>query len=103
MTPERLTFRQILDETRVESASSAWERAQLASRLRHSYARLGNRRAAQLIGEVKARSLNRVARIIPGQVRITIDHNFQIGLISVRWPGHGSLHLPAGSQIGLDD
>jgi hypothetical protein len=47
------------------------------------------------MGELKARCVARVAEILPEQVRVTIDRDYQVGLISVRWPGHGRLHLPA--------
>jgi hypothetical protein len=49
------------------------------------------------MSEIKIRCLDRVADILPGEVRVTLDDDLQIGLISIRWPGHGRLHLPAGS------
>jgi hypothetical protein len=49
------------------------------------------------MGELKARCLTRVAELLPAEVRVTIDHDYQIGLVSVHWPGHGRLHLPAGN------
>jgi hypothetical protein len=97
MKPRRPTFREILDQSRVETAAAAWERARLASRLRRSLALLGKPRSARLLGALKACCLDRVADILPGEVRVKIDSDFQIGLVSVRWPGHGRLHLPAGS------
>lgn len=99
MKSHRRTFRQILEQSRTEAATSAWERAKVASRLRHGFATLGNRRAARLMGALKARCLARVAEILPAEVRVTIDDDFQVGLVSVRWPGHGRLHLPAGSSM----
>lgn len=101
MTPQhRLTFRQILENSRVETATVAWERATAASRLRYGLASVGHHRGAEKLGKLKARYLERVVEILPEQVRVTIDQDYQVGLLSVRWPGHGRLHLPAGSLIG---
>jgi hypothetical protein len=98
MTPQhRLTFRQILGNSRVETATTAWERASVASRLRHGLVSVGHHRGARRLGELKARCLERVVEILPEQVRVTIDNDYQVGLISVRWPGRGRFHLPADS------
>jgi len=100
LTPQhRLTFRQILEESRVETATAAWERATAASRLRHGLVSVRHRRGAQKLGELKALCLGRVGEILPGQIRVTIDNDYQVGLVSVRWPGHGRLHLPAGTLM----
>jgi hypothetical protein len=99
MKTQRQTFRQILQESRVEAATAAWDRARVASRLRHDLAATGSRLAARLMGELKARCVARVAEILPVEVRVTIDDDYQVGLVSVHWPGHGRLHLPAGSPI----
>jgi hypothetical protein len=100
MTPKhRLTFQEIQEKSRVETATVAWERATAASHLRHTLVSVGRHRGARKLGELKARCLERAVEILPGQVRVTIDQDFQVGLVSVRWPGHGRLHLPAGSRI----
>ena len=99
MRTQRQTFHQILEASRVEAATAAWDRARVASRLRHGLAAMGRGRAARLMGELKDRCLTRAAEILPGEVRVTIDHDYQVGLVSVQWPGHGRLHLPAGSLI----
>jgi hypothetical protein len=98
MKPQRaLTFNQMLDKSRVECAITVWDRAKIASLLRHKFATSGNHRGARLMAALKARCLERVVQIIPKEVHITIDHDYQVGLVSVRWFGHGRLHLPAGS------
>jgi hypothetical protein len=100
MTPKhRLTFREILEESRVEAATAAWDRATAASLLRHGLVSVGHARGARELAELKGRCLERVVGILPGQVRVTIDDDYQVGLVSVRWPGHGRLHLPAGSLM----
>lgn len=97
MKSQRQSFRKILEASRLEAAAVAWERGRHASQLRHGVVRLGHYRAARLLGEIKTRCLTRAAEILPNEVTVTIDNDFQIGLISVRWAGHGRLHLPAGS------
>lgn len=100
MTPQhRLTFRQILEKSRVETATAAWERATAASRLRHGLMSAGHRRGARKLGDLKARCLGQAVEILPGQIRVTIDNDYQVGLVSIRWPGHGRHHLPAGSLM----
>ena len=38
------------------------------------------------MGKFKARCLERVVEILPRQFRVTIDRDYQVGLVSVRWP-----------------
>jgi hypothetical protein len=92
---QHLTFREILEMSRLEAATIAWDRGEIASRLRHELARSGNLRDASLMGEIKARCLARAAEILPEQVRVTIDDDLYIGLVSVRFRGRGRLHLAA--------
>jgi hypothetical protein len=99
MRTQRQTFRQILEGSRVKTATAAWERAIAASRLRHALVAVGQQRGARKLGELKARCLERVVEILPGQIRATLDVGYQIGLVSVHWPGHGRLHLPAGHPM----
>ena len=94
--PRRPTFHQVLERSRAEAAAVLWEGAVTASRLRHELIRLGHWRAARQAGEIKTRYLERLAEILPGEVTVTIDRDYCIGLTSVRWPGHGRLHLAAG-------
>jgi hypothetical protein len=60
---------------------------------------MGHHRGARKLGELKARCLERVVEILPGQIRATLDIDYQIGLVGVHWPGHGRLHLPAGNLM----
>ena len=99
MRTQRQTFCQILEESRVETATAAWDRATAASRLRHGLVAVGHHRGARKLGELKARCLERVVEILPGQIRATLDIDHQIGLVSVHWPGQGRLHLPAGNLM----
>jgi hypothetical protein len=90
----RATFRDILDASRQEAAASAWERAQVASRLRHDAAARGNWRDARRLAQIKRDAIQLVACILPERLKVTLDAEFQIGLVSVRLEGHGRLHLP---------
>jgi hypothetical protein len=99
MNSHRRTFRQIIEESRVETATAAWKRAAAASNLRHFLNSVGHHRWAREMGKLKARCLERVVEILPEQVQVTIDDNYPIGLVIVDWARHGRLHLPAGSPI----
>jgi hypothetical protein len=93
----RPTFRQHLEETHIEAAIFAWDRATAASRLRHGLVAQGRRRDARMMGELKARCLGRAREILPGEVRVTTDTDYLVGMVSVPWRGHGRRHLPTGS------
>jgi hypothetical protein len=99
MRTQRQTFSQILEASRVQAATAAWDRARLASRLRHYFVAMGKGRSGRMMGQLKNRCLTRAAEILPNEVRVTIDTDYQIGLVSVRWPGHGRLHLAPASLM----
>jgi hypothetical protein len=90
------TFRRMVEEIRVQTAEAAWERAEVASKLRHAtYAT--DKKAAARFAVLKERAIDRAIDILPEQIRITLDADYHIGMLSIRWPGHGLLHLPADS------
>lgn len=93
-TKRSLTFNQIREATRVASAQVVWERAKRLSAMRHAMLAQGDRRAARLLGERKARCLAHAAALAPEHVHVSIDDDYLVGMLSVRWPGHGRLHLP---------
>lgn len=88
------TFRQILNDAAPAAAERVWERAVVLSQLRRACRARGDRRAARRLGHQKARCLARAAAILPQEVRVAIDSDYQIGMLSIRWRGHGRLHLP---------
>ena len=92
-----VTFREILESSRHQAAASAWERARQASSLRHHAAARGDRQAAHLLSQLKIEAIRLAAFLPPEQVKVTIDGDNQIGLLSIRFQGHGRLHLPATS------
>lgn len=91
----RMTFREILIQTRAAAAESAWRRATIASSLRRVLAARGDRRGAARLAEAKMAALRLVATLLPEQVKLTVDDDYQVGLVSIRWRGHGRFHLPA--------
>jgi hypothetical protein len=99
MQMHKTTFRQILTTTREAAAISAWDRAQYASTLRHAAVARGNRRAARRLAEIKHEAIRIAALVFPEQVKITLDTDYQVGLLSIRFNGHGRLHLPADSTF----
>lgn len=92
---KRMTFNEILENTRKQAAETAWDRAAEASRLRHLLRANRKFAAARSCGEIKARALQLAASLLPESVRITIDGDRHIGLLSVRWKGRGCFHLPS--------
>lgn len=98
-TNHRPTFRELLEQTRKAAAGLAWERAKLASSMRHYAAVTGQRRAARALASVKRRAVTRVISLLPGTIRVSVDEDYHVGLLSIGWRGHGRLHLPADTQL----
>lgn len=96
----RVTFRQIVEESRSDAAASAWERAKFASGLRHIEAKIGRHKNAQRLAEWKARAVRLALSLLPEQIHVTIDNDYQVGLLSISWKGRGRLHLPADTYLG---
>lgn len=88
------SFREILSITRAVAAASAWERARQASALRHVAKVRGDWQAANRLAQMKKEAIRLVAFLVPEQLKVTIDSDNQVGLLSVRLDGHGRLHLP---------
>lgn len=98
----RPTFQDILERCKPDAAASAWERAKLASRLRHAAAECGLKQSMSRLSEIKLKAIRTAVAIAPDRIRTTIDDENQIGLLSVRWPGHGQMHLPLQSRLDPD-
>ena len=92
----RKTFCDILAETRRQSAAAAWNRAQFASQFRHMASASHQSRAAATMATVKAEAIRRAVSLLPDEILVTIDSDYQIGMCSIRWKNRGWLHLPAG-------
>ncbi|HEY3324984.1 MAG TPA: hypothetical protein VGP72_31310 [Planctomycetota bacterium] len=96
------TFSSILNTTRDKCAERAWQRARLASQLRHIAADGGRSRAASMLGRIKQRAILRVIALSPVGLRVATDRHRYVGLPSISWAGHGRLHLPAKFACRLD-
>jgi len=95
----RPTFRQILEDSRIDAAEAAWSRARVISRMRHHERRAQHRRSANRLAKLKASAVQLALSLAPERITVTIDDDYQVGLLSVRWPGHGKLHLPANTRF----
>ena len=95
----RRTFCELAAECRRAAARRAWERARLASVLRRDAQDKGSRKAARVLGRIKHAAIARASELAPEQVRVTLDTDFHVGLLSVRFDGHGRLHLPAAAEM----
>lgn len=96
-----ITFREILESSREQAATSAWKRARCASRLRHLAVARGDRQAARRLSELKREAIRLAAFVLPEKVKVTIDGDYHVGLVSVCLEGHARLHLPAGSVVSV--
>lgn len=88
------TLRDILEDTREESARRAWDRAILASDCRHDAVRRGRGRLGAYLSGVKISAARRAYELAPERIRIGIDGDYQVGMVSVTWEGGQRMHLP---------
>jgi hypothetical protein len=95
----RTTFCQIVAASTDDAAKSAWGRAKLASQLRHVAVAQGRRGAARRLAVLKRDAIRHVLHLKPKSVRLGLDNEYQVGLLSVHWPGHGKLHLPSNTDL----
>lgn len=91
------TFREHLEALRVANAARAFTRGQVASSLRHCAMEATRKRSAKQLGRVKQAALQVAVAIAPDVVRVGIDDEFHVGLLSIAFPGRGRLHLPLTS------
>jgi hypothetical protein len=96
----RITFREIVEEARPAAAEAAWTRATLTSRLRHLVAAAGRQHAARRLSKLKSDAIRLAMSLAPNRIRVAIDSDYQVGLVSVRCLGRGMLHLPADAHLG---
>lgn len=91
---KRITFAETLEIARKPAAESAWNRARVASSLRFSLNGNKNFKARVILGILKKEALRIAVNLNPKEIIVGIDDDYQIGMLSVRWKGHGSYHLP---------
>ena len=93
-------FKQIVEMTRIASSSVAWEKAKIASDLRHLFLNQKNYPAGNIMGLIKKNSLLVAAKLNPA-ITIGIDSDYQIGMLSIR-NGKMRLHLPLECSSEFD-
>lgn len=93
------SFQQMVEDSREDAAERTWAKAKTISGMRHAALKSGKRRQAKALAAIKARLIKRTIEILPDQVKIAVDDDYLVGLLSIRWKGHGKLHLPAATQL----
>lgn len=88
------TFREQLEQVRLDNARRAFERGLSASQLRLLAASSGRGHSARVLAKLKQSALFAAFAIAPEVVRVGIDGDRHIGLLTVSFPGRGRLHLP---------
>jgi len=88
------TFHDHLEALRLENAARAFSRGRLASELRHCAAATSQRRSARTLSRLKQEALRAAFEIAPDCVRVGLDDDLHVGMLSVAFPGMGRLHLP---------
>ena len=83
----------------MKSAARAFQRAQMASRLRHALVQQG-RRGARLLADIKLAAARRARELAPEMAVIGIDGSYQIGLLTLRWHGLGAMHVMDRRSLG---
>lgn len=101
MATQKHTFSDILEESRMQAAKKAWEKAQLASTLRHEMQRLGNFKAVKCLAQIKAGSIVLAVALAPEMITIKPDYYKKTNHIclGVKFRGQGALHLPNDYEI----
>ena len=97
---QKKTFVMILEERRIVSAINAWEKAQMASALRHQANKKYCCRTARIFSTIKAANVRRVLELAPELIRIVMADDIQ-GLLSVRFNDGSRLHLPVDPAIPM--
>ena len=86
-------FKEIVEQNRISSSEIAWEKAKMASDLRHLFNRK-NFEAGNAMGLIKKNSLLLAAKLNPA-ITIGINSSFQIGIFFIT-NGEKNLHFPLG-------
>lgn len=93
-TEQRPTFQDQLKALRWDNAGRAFQRGRLASELRHCAAAASQRRTARVLSQLKQDAVRAALAIAPDLVRVGLDDDLHIGLLTIAFPGQGRMHLP---------
>ena len=94
---KKTTFAEILNDTKAKASESAWNRARLASGLRHLCFKQHNHKASNLFGLIKKEALKLAASLNPAEITVGMDDTYQVGMLSIRWKQE-RFHLPLRSS-----
>lgn len=97
---KKTTFADILNDTKAEASKSAWNRARLASELRHLFFKQHNHKASNLFGLIKKEALILAVALNPAEITVGMDDTYQIGMLSVRWKQE-RFYLPLRSSCDI--
>lgn len=92
-----MTFKDILESSRLKCAEAAYDRALTASKMRRMAASCGHGKSARALAGIKATAANRAVVLAPEKVLIGED----IGMPTVHWKGKAGMHVPNTSTDGL--
>jgi hypothetical protein len=90
----------IIEQTRKRAAASLWEKAQIASNLRHSLVQANDKAGARAVSRIKQTAVFRASQIAPDLVSVVPDHADKT-LFSVSFRHRGRLHVPMERFIGV--
>lgn len=90
---KRITFAETLKLTKPKASESAWNRARLASELRHLCFKQNNHQASNRLGLIKKEALKLAHALNPSEITVGMDDTYQIGMLSIRWKQE-RFHLP---------
>jgi hypothetical protein len=94
----RPTFAQVLQATRQDAAERAWDRAEMASALRHAAIAKGRFRVAHRLGEVKHGCIVRAMELAKARVRVRTHSVRGMRLWSIKLLRR-ALYLPLSMQL----
>ena len=97
---KKTTFAEILKDTKAKASESAWNRARLASGLRHLCFKQHNHKASKLFGLIKKEALKLALYLNPAEITIGLDDSYQVGLLSIRFKQE-RFHLPLRSSCDI--
>src|SRR5207249_4908828 len=80
----RITFAEWVELERSKATAHAWDKARLASALRHAARASGYRRAARRFAELKVAAVQSVLRLSPDQFKLGLHRVGGHRLVSVR-------------------
>ena len=97
---KKTTFAKILKDTKAGASESAWNRARLASGLRHLCFKQHNHKASNLLGLIKKEALKLALYLNPAEITVGLDDSYQVGLLSIRFKQE-RFHLPLRSSCDI--